>query len=148
MELKIKLETALKEAMRANNEVARRTIRMVLSAVKLAEIDKGSVLDDTALLGILQKEVKSRNEAIHEAQQANRNDLVEANQAEIAVLETFLPKQLSQAEVDDIVHDAIVEAQASSMTDMGRVMKVLMPKLQGRVAGDLISQTVRKHLSG
>jgi uncharacterized protein YqeY len=148
MELKNKLETALKEAMRSNNEVTRRTIRMVLSAVKFAEVDKGIVLDDTALLGIIQKEVKSRNEAISEAQRANRNDLVEANQAEITVLETFLPKQLSQTEVDEIVRQAIAEAQASSMTDMGKVMKVLMPKLQGRVAGDVISQTVRKHLSG
>ncbi len=148
MELKIKLETALKDAMRTNNEVTRRTIRMVLSAVKFAEIDKGVALDDAALLGILQKEVKSRNEAIYEAQKANRSDLIEANQAEIAVLETFLPKQLSQAEVDEMVREAIVETQASSMTDMGKVMKVLMPKLQGRVAGDLISQTVRKHLSG
>ena len=148
MELKNKLETALKEAMRSNNEVTRRTIRMVLSAVKFAEVDKGIVLDDTALLGIIQKEVKSRNEAISEAQRANRNDLVEANQAEITVLETFLPKQLSQTEVDEMVRQAIAEAQASSMTDMGKVMKVLMPKLQGRVAGDVISQTVRKHLSG
>lgn len=148
MELKNKLETALKDAMRTNNEVTRRTIRMVLSAVKFAEIDKGVALDDAALLGILQKEVKSRNEAIYEAQKANRSDLIEANQAEIAVLETFLPKQLSQAEVDEMVREAIVETQASSMTDMGKVMKVLMPKLQGRVAGDLISQTVRKHLSG
>jgi len=148
MEIKNKLETALKEAMRSNNEVTRRTIRMVLSAVKFAEVDKGIVLDDTALLGIIQKEVKSRNEAISEAQRANRNDLVEENQAEITVLETFLPKQLSQTEVDEMVLQAIAEAQASSMTDMGKVMKVLMPKLQGRVAGDVISQTVRKHLSG
>lgn len=148
MELKIKLENALKDAMRNNDEVARRTIRMVLSAVKLVEIDKGIVLDDSALLGIIQKEVKSRNEAINEAQKANRNDLIEANQAEIIVLETFLPKQLSQAEVDEMVLQAIAEAQASSMTDMGKVMKALMPKLQGRVAGDIISQTVRKHLAG
>lgn len=148
MELKTKLENALKDAMRTNNEVTRRTIRMVLSAVKFAEVDKGIVLDDTALLGIIQKEVKSRNEAIAEAQKANRNDLIESNQAEIAVLETFLPKQLSQTEVDEMVRQAVAETQASSMTDMGKVMKVLMPKLQGRVAGDIISQTVRKHLSG
>lgn len=148
MELKTKLENALKDAMRTNNEVSRRTIRMVLSAVKFAEVDKGIVLDDTALLGIIQKEAKSRSEAIAEAQKANRIDLIEANQAEIAVLETFLPKQLSQAEVDEMVLQAIAEAQASSMTDMGKVMKVLMPKLKGRVAGDIISQTVRKHLSG
>lgn len=148
MELKNKLENALKDAMRTNNEITRRTIRMVLSAVKFAEVDKGIVLDDTALLGIIQKEVKSRNEAIAEAQKANRNDLIESNQAEIAVLETFLPKQLSQTEVDEMVRQAVAETQASSMTDMGKVMKVLMPKLQGRVAGDIISQTVRKHLSG
>lgn len=148
MELKAQLETALKEAMRSNNEVSRRTIRMVLSAAKLAEIDKGSALDEPALIAILQKEVKSRNEAINEAQKVNRNDLVEANQAEISVLETFLPKQLSLAELDEIVRQTIAEVQASSPTDMGKVMKALMPRLQGRVAGDLISQSVRKHLSG
>ncbi len=148
MELKAQLETALKEAMRSNNEVSRRTIRMVLSAAKLAEIDKGSALDEPALIAILQKEVKSRNEAINEAQKVNRNDLVEANQAEISVLETFLPKQLSLAELDEIVRQAIAEVHASSPTDMGKVMKALMPRLQGLVAGDLISQSVRKHLSG
>jgi uncharacterized protein len=148
MELKKKLEDTLREAMRSNNEVAKRTVRMVLSAVKLAEIDKGKTLDDSALLAILQKEMKSRNEAINEAQKANRIDLIEANQAEIGVLESFLPKQMSPEELDTLVREAIQEVHASGPTDMGKVMKVIMPRAQGRVAGDQISLAVRKLLAG
>jgi len=148
MELKIKLEDALKDAMRKNDEISRRTIRMVLSAAKLAQIDKGITLDDSAMTAILQKEVKSRHEAINEAQKANRVDLIEANQAEIGVLESFLPKQLSPEELDELVRTAIEEVQAVSMGDMGKVMKAVMPRIQGRVAGDLISQAVRKILAG
>jgi uncharacterized protein YqeY len=148
MELKIKLEDALKEAMRKNDEISRRTIRMVLSAAKLAQIDKGIILDDSAMSAILQKEVKSRHEAINEAQKANRVDLIEANQAEIGVLESFLPKQLSPEELDELVRTAVQEVQAVSMSDMGKVMKAVMPRVQGRVAGDLISQAVRRILAG
>lgn len=148
MELKEKLGNALKDAVRSNNEVLKRTVRMVLSAGKFAEIDKGITLDDSAWMSILQKEVKSRNEAINEARKANRKDLIEANLAEIEVLEAFLPKQLSPEELDTLVQEAIQEVNATSPTDMGKVMKVIIPRVQGRVAGDQISQAVRKFLAG
>lgn len=148
METKQALETALHDAMRSKNDVVLRTIRLVMSSIKMAEIDKGKTLDEPAILSILQKEVKSRKEAIADAEKAGRADLMAASNAEIAILENFLPKQMSEDELLDLVKGAILEAQAQSPSDMGKVMKILVPKIQGRVAGDVLSQTVRKLLVG
>lgn len=142
------IEQALKEAMRSNDEVARRTLRMILSAIKLAEVEKGAFLDETALVAVLQKELKSRRESIADAEKANRPDLAEAAKAEIAVIESFLPKQLTLEELEQIAREAILEANATTPADMGKVMKILMPKVQGRAAGDQVSQMVRKLLQG
>jgi len=148
MPTKAELESSLKDAMRAGDEVRKRTVRMVLSAVKMAEIDKGVALDENALASILQKEVKSRREAIADAQKANREDLIAASEAEIAILEGFLPKSLASDELEALARQAITETGATSMKDMGQVMKALMPKLQGRASGDAVSQAVRKLLAG
>jgi len=142
------IEQALKEAMRNNDEVARRTIRMILSAIKLAEVEKGAALDESALLTVLQKELKSRRESIADAEKANRSDLAEAAKAEIAVIESFLPKQLSMEELEALAREAIQEAGATTPADMGKVMKILIPKVQGRASGDQVSQMVRKLLQG
>lgn len=142
------IEQALKEAMRNNDEVARRTLRMILSAIKLAEVEKGASLDETALVAVLQKELKSRRESIADAEKANRPDLAEAAKAEIAVIESFLPKQLTLEELEQIAREAILEANATTSADMGKVMKILMSKVQGRAAGDQVSQMVRKLLQG
>ncbi|MEJ5313909.1 MULTISPECIES: GatB/YqeY domain-containing protein [Anaerolinea] len=142
------IEQALKEAMRNNDEVARRTIRMILSAIKLAEVEKGAALDESALLAVLQKELKSRRESIADAEKANRSDLAEAAKAEIAVIESFLPKQLSMEELEALAREAIQEAGATTPADMGKVMKILIPKVQGRASGDQVSQMVRKLLQG
>lgn len=142
------IEQALKEAMRSNDEVARRTLRMILSAIKLAEVEKGAPLDETALVAVLQKELKSRRESIADAEKANRPDLAEAAKAEIAVIESFLPKQLTLEELEQIAREAILEANATTPADMGKVMKILIPKVQGRAAGDQVSQMVRKLLQG
>lgn len=147
MELKPKLENDLKDAMRANDEVRKRTLRMVLSAIKLAEVDKGKPVDDAALLGILQKEVKMRQEALGEAERANRADLAAAAQSELAVLESYLPQPFSEADLEALIKEAIGEAGATSLREMGQVMKTLMPRLQGRATGDQASQVVRKLLS-
>jgi uncharacterized protein YqeY len=142
------IEQALKEAMRNNDEVARRTIRMILSAIKLAEVEKGVALDESALLAVLQKELKSRRESIADAEKANRFDLAEAAKAEIAVIESFLPKQLSLEELEALAREAIQEVGATTPADMGKVMKILIPKVQGRASGDQVSQVVRKLLQG
>jgi len=145
---KNELETYLKEAMRSGDDVRKRTLRMILSAIKLAEIDKGQALDETGIAAILQKEIKSRREAIADAQRANRPNLVTASEAEIAVIEGFLPKALASDELEKLAMQVITELGATSPKDMGQVMKTLLPRLQGRAAGDQVSAVVRKLLSG
>jgi uncharacterized protein YqeY len=146
MTTKTLLENALKDAMRAGDDLRKRTLRMAISAIRMAEIDKGGALDENAILVILQKEVKSRQESIADAQRANRPDLEAASQDEIEILEGFLPKQLSLEELESLARQAIAEVGATSPREMGQVMKILIPRLQGRATGDQASQAVRKLL--
>jgi uncharacterized protein YqeY len=146
MTIKNQLENSLKDALRSGDDVRKRTIRMALAAIKLAEVGKSEPLDDNASLAILQKEVKSRNESIAEAQRAGRQDLVEATQAEIVVLNAFLPRQLSNQELLSLAQEVITEFGAVSPPDMGKVMKALLPRVQGRASGDQVSQAVRQLL--
>jgi len=147
MDIKAQLTDAMKQAMKANDDVARRTTRMSLAAIKQAEVDKQTTLDDTAVIALLQKEIKNRREAIEEAKKANRADLVSDNEAEIKVLEAFLPKAMSADELRALAQAAIAETGASTQTDMGKVMKVLMPKVAGRAAGDQVSAMVKELLT-
>jgi uncharacterized protein len=148
METRQALETAMREAMRSRNEITLRTVRMVLSSVKFADKEKGNLLDEAAVQAILQKEIKSRREALADAEKASRADLIEAAKAEITVLETFLSKQLSEGELTDLVKAAIAETGAAAPSDMGKVMKAVLPKIQGRAPGDAVSAAVRKILAG
>jgi len=143
---KAQLETALKEALRSGDELRKNTVRMALSSIKLMEIEKGTPLDETGIASVLQKEVKSCRESIVDAQRANRPDLVAAAEAEIAILESFLPKAMASEELETLARQAIQEVGATSLREMGQVMKVLMPRLQGRASGDQASQAVRKLL--
>lgn len=145
MPTKADLESALKDAMRSGNELRKSTIRMALSAVKFAE-KTGNPMEENAVTAILQKEIKSRRESIADAQKANRPDLVDTAQAEIAILEGFLPQAFSAEELDSLARQAVAEVGATSVREMGQVMKVLMPRLQGRATGDQASQAVRKLL--
>jgi len=146
MDIKEKLTEAMRQAMRANDDVARRTTRMVLAAIKLAEVEKQASLDDATVMGLLQKEIKNRREAIEEARKANRDDLIGENEAEIKVLEGFLPKAMSPEELRSLVQAAIEETGAVAPGDMGKVMKALMPKVAGRAAGDQVSSMVKELL--
>ena len=148
MDLKTQLQDALKDAMRSKDELRKNTLRMVLSAIRLAEIDKGTTLDDQGVMAILHKEVKSRHEAMADADRARRPDLIQAGEAEIKILEDFLPKGFSVVELDTLARQAIAEAGATTIREMGAVMKILMPRLQGRATGDQASQAVRKLLQG
>lgn len=143
MDTKVQLENALKEAMKAGDDVRKRTVRMALAAIKQAEVDRQVKLDEAALIAILQKEIKTRKESLEEARTANRPDLVAAAEAEIAVLEVFLPKAMDPAELKALAEAAVAEVGASAPTDMGKVMKVLMPRVAGRAAGDQVSAAVR-----
>jgi uncharacterized protein YqeY len=147
MTTKTELENALKDAMRAGDEVRKRTLRMALSTIRLEEVEKGAALDENGVNSLLLKELKARNESIADAQRANRPDLVAEAQAEIGVLQELLPRQLSAAELEDLARQVIAEVGATGPQDVGKVMKALMPRLQGRASGDQASQTVRRLLA-
>lgn len=147
MDTKAKLNEAVKEAMKSGDEVRKRTIRMVLAAVKQVEVDKRADLDEMAVMGLIQKEVKNRREALEEAKKADRADLIAANEDEIKVLEDFLPKAMPAEELRALVQAAITETGAAAPSDMGKVMKVVMPKVAGRAPNDMISATVKELLT-
>jgi hypothetical protein len=148
MSVKTDLENALKDAMRRGDDLHKRTLRMALAGIKQVEIDKGITMDDPAVMTVVQKEIKSRHESIADAERAGRSDLIAAARAEIAVLEGFLPKALSPQELEEQARQVISEVGATSPAQMGQVMKLLMPRIQGRTSGDAASQAVRKLLAG
>lgn len=138
----------MKDAMRSGDVVRKNTVRMALAAIKQAEVDKQTAQDDMAVIALLQKEIKNRKEAIEEARQANREDLIKDNQAEIAVLEAFLPEAMPADELRGIVKAAIAETGASAPSDMGKVMKVALEKVAGRAPGGEVSTMVKELLTG
>jgi uncharacterized protein YqeY len=142
------IESQLKEAMRSKDDVRRRTFRMILAAIKMAEVEKRAALDEPALLGVLQKEAKTRQEALTEAEKAGRQDLVADARAELELIKSLLPLPLSPQELETIIQEAIAEAGASTPGDMGKVMKLVSPKIQGRADNREVSQTIRKLLGG
>lgn len=142
------IESRLKEAMRAKDEVGKRTFRMILSTAKLAEVEKREALDEPALFAVLQKEVKTRQEVIADAEKANRPDLAADARAELDLIRSFLPAALTPQELEAVIREAIQEAGASSPGDMGKVMKLVTPKTQGRADNREVSQLVRKLLGG
>jgi uncharacterized protein YqeY len=119
---------------------------MVLAAVRQVEIDRQVKLDEAAVLAIIQKEIKTRREALEEARRANRPDIVAATEAEIVVLQAYLPQAMSADELKTLAEAAIVEAGVASPADMGKVMKLLMPRVAGRAPGDQVSAAVRQLL--
>ena len=147
MDTKTQLNESVKDAMKSGDEVRKRTVRMVLAAVKQAEVDKQTALEDLAVVALIQKEIKNRREAIEEANKANRSDLVGENEAEIKVLEVFLPKAMPAEELRALVQAAIAETGASAPSDMGKVMKLVMPKVAGRAPNDTISSAVKELLT-
>ena len=146
MSIKTQLNESMKDAMRSGDEVRKRTVRMALAAVKQVEVDKRVELDDAAVMNLLQKEIKNRREALEEAKKANRPDLIEENEAEIKVLQAFLPEAMPVDELRALVQAAITETGAVSPSDMGKVMKVAMAKVSGRAPNDMVSATVREFL--
>ena len=146
MDTKEKLEIALKEALKAGDDVRKRTVRMVLAAVRQVEIDRQVKLDEAAVINIIQKEIKTRKESVEEARGANRPDIVADTEAEIVVLQAYLPAPLSADELNTLVGAAVLEAGAKSQADMGKVMKLLLPRVAGRAPGDQVSALVRQLL--
>lgn len=146
MDLKTQLTEAMKESMKSGDKVRKSTITMVLAAIKQVEVDRRITLDDAGILAILQKEIKSRKEAFEEAQKAGRENLAQDAQTEMAILNTFLPAGMGVDELRALVQAAVTETGASAPADMGKVMKVLLPKIAGRAPGDQVSAIVREFL--
>lgn len=146
MNKKQEIQEALTTAMKARDDATKRTLRLVMSAIKMAEVEEGGEIEDARILRILQKEVKTREDSIEEAQNAARDDLVAAARDEKEILNQFLPQQLSHDELTQLAKATIEETGAESMRDMGRVMNELMPKLNGRASGQEASQVVRQLL--
>ena len=119
---------------------------MVLAAVRQVEIDKQIKLDEAAVLSIIQKEIKTRKESVEEARGANRPDIVAATEAEIVVLQAYLPEAMPADELKAMVEKAISEVDAKLPSDMGKVMKLLLPRVAGRAPGDQVSSAVRQAL--
>jgi hypothetical protein len=148
MSIKNQLQDALKEAMKAGQDLRKTTLRMALASIKNAEIEARGELEDDLILNLLQKEVKARQETIEGAQQAKRPDLIKKAEDEIAVISEFLPQPLSEEELRALVAEAIQEAGASSLGEMGKVMGLLMPKIRGKADGKEANQIVRELLAG
>ncbi len=146
-EVKTKLELALKNAMKTGDDLAKRTFRLAVASIKNAEIEKREELDDAAIISILQKEIKMRRESIEGAKAANREDIIAQNEAEIKLLETLLPGQLSEDELKILVKNTAAELGVTSPSQMGQVIKVVMAKAQGRAANNDISRVVKEILS-
>ena len=148
MELKNKITEDMKAAMRAKDTARLGTVRLLLAAMKQKEVDERVVLTDADILAIIDKMVKQRRESIAQFEKAARNDLADAEKAEIAVLSAYLPQQLSESEVAGAVAAAIAEAGAAGAKDMGKVMGLLKARLAGRTDMGKVSGLVKAKLSG
>ena len=147
MNIKEQLTIALKTAMKEQNEIRRNVIRMALTSIKLAEVEKGSELDDARLLAIMQKELKTREETIAEAEKAIRPEMIITLNHEIDVIKEFLPAEISDEEIEKIIDRVISETKADSIKQMGLVMKVAIERIAGRASNDRLSKIIKEKLS-
>lgn len=145
--LRDEIAEAMRGAMKARDQVRVSTLRMLMTAVKNAQVERGHELDDDEVIGIISKEAKTRRESIEQFEAAGRTDLVQKEEAELAILTEYLPEQLSEADLAALVEEAIAESGATSPSEMGQVMKVLMPKVAGRADGKAVWAAVRARLS-
>jgi len=145
-DLKLTISETVKTAMRDRNKERLSTLRMIMAAIKQKEVDERVVLDDGQVLAILDKLAKQHRDSIEQFRNAGRNDLVTKETAELAIVNEFLPQPLSDAEIDKLVDEAIGSTGAGGLQDMGKVMGMLKPKVQGRADMGKISGIVKRKL--
>jgi len=146
--LKTRIQEDMKQALKAGDKDRLKVVRMLLAAIKQIEVDRRTELDDSGVLGVLEKMVKQRRESVSQFQAGNREDLVDIELAEIEVLENYLPAPLSEAEVDEMIATAIADTGATGIRDMGKVMAHLKSRSQGRADMGAVSAKVKAQLSG
>ena len=144
---KEQLQNDLKEAMRSGDNNKKLALRMLLTNIKIAEANDGSELDTSAIIAVIQKEIKSRKETIESAEISGRQDMIAESKAAIAVLEAYLPEQISDEKLQQMALEVINALQATEMKDMGRVMKTLLEKVEGRAPSAQVSQVVKSLLT-
>ena len=147
MDLEERLVVEMKQAMKSSDKIRLSTIRMIRSALKNKEIDLRKKLEDEDIVKVIQTMMRRGEESVEQFETGGRMDLVEKEKSEIEIMKSFLPQPLSQEEVLKIIDQSIQETQASSLKDMGKVMKSVMPKIGGKADGKLINQLVKNRLS-
>ncbi len=145
--LRSKIERALKEAMLVKDDVAKDALRGLLTAVKNKEKELKRLPTDNEIMQIISSQIKQRKESIEQFKAGGREELASKEAKEIEILEKFLPAQLSKEELEKIIDEAIKEANATSPKDMGKVMKIVMPKVAGRADGKVVNEMVKAKLS-
>jgi uncharacterized protein YqeY len=148
MALREKLDEDLKSAMRAKDSLRMNTVRALKSAVKYREIELMKPLDEAGILGVMATEIKRRRDSVEQYRAGNRADLADKEEAEIKILQEFLPQQLTQEEVEAKVAEVVARVGAQGPKDMGAVMKALLPEVQGRADGKVVSELVKRRLAG
>ncbi|MFH1446279.1 MAG: GatB/YqeY domain-containing protein [Chloroflexota bacterium] len=143
MDINQKLRTHLHQAMKENDITSKRVLRLLMTSIKLAEVAKSSELDDIEVLGIIQKETKTKQDAIADAKKAERNDLIAEAEDDIKILEKYLPEQIPQEELHALGKELIEELGATSMKDTGKVIKAFIAKLAGRASNQEASKVIR-----
>lgn len=146
MSLKERLNEDWKVAMKNREKFKSGVLSMAKAAVLQSEKTDGKALDDDQIIDVLSKEVKQRREAMAEFEKGNRPDLVEQSQKEIEILLDYLPQQLTEEEIHEIVREAVIEVGANSIKDLGRVMAFVQPRVKGRADGKIVSQIVKEQL--
>ncbi len=142
-----RINAEIKEAMRAKDKGRLKILRMITATVKQVEVDERIEVDEPRLLTILDKMVKQRRDAISQFESAGRQDLADGEIAEVAVIQEFMPEQLTDSEIDEMVQQAIAESGATSMKEMGKVMGIIRPKAQGRADMGQLSGKIKAQLS-
>ena len=146
-ELKKRITDDMKSAMKAKDRQALKAVRMILEAIKQKEIDERIELNDAQVMTVIQKMVKQRKDSISQFSDAGRTDLVEIEEAELEIINNYMPEQLSDEEVASVVDRAINDSGANSMKDMGKLMGMLKAQLQGEADMSLVSQLIKSRLS-
>ncbi|MBA1337159.1 MAG: Transamidase GatB domain protein [Firmicutes bacterium] len=146
MSLKQRLLDDMRTAMKNRDAFRKNILSMARAAILQVEKDQRVDLDDQGVIEVLSKEAKLRKEAIEDFRKGNRQDLVEKNEREIEILQEYLPQQLSEEEIEEIVKQTINEVGANSIRDMGKVMGAIMPKVKGRAEGSVVNRFVKEYL--
>lgn len=146
MSLKDRLMEDLKVSMKSGDKLTKNVVTMVRAAIKQREVDERVELNDEAIIDIISKQVKQKKDAIEDFKKGQRQDLVELTENEIDILLNYLPQQLTESELDEIVRAAIQEVGANSVRDIGKIMSNVMPKIKGKADGSMVNNIVKQYL--